>query len=61
MMTTIEKFLEGKINSSQPQTRYVAMLLLSARGREDLLTTFTYEKIQQALSERRMQKWGQIR
>lgn len=58
MANAIEKFLEAKISSANEETRFVAMLLLSAKGREDLLSTFTFEKVRTTLAERRLSKWG---
>lgn len=57
-MNKFEKFLEGKANSSIEETRYCSLLLLSAKGREDLLTSYTIEKVRQILAERRQMKWG---
>ncbi len=57
---TIEKFLEGKAHSLKEETRYCSLLLLSARGREDLLTSYTFEKVRKMLSERRQERWGKV-
>lgn len=57
---TIEKFLEGKARSANEETRYCSLLLLSAKGREDLLNSYTFEKVRQVLSERRQERWGNL-
>lgn len=60
-MNKIEKFLEGKVNSTVEETRYCSLLLLSAKGREELLTSYTFDKVRDILAERRQAKWGQTK
>jgi hypothetical protein len=58
MGVKIDNFLESKINSNYEATHYSSLLMLSARGREDLLKSFTYSKVREILAERREKLWG---
>lgn len=58
MSQNIEKFLREKANSQQEVTNYCSLLLLSAKGREDLLQSYTIDKVRETLKERREHKWG---
>jgi hypothetical protein len=60
MANNLSKFLEGKTNSSNETTNFCSLLLLSAKGREVLLNSFTLDKVKDVLAERRQEKWGQI-
>lgn len=59
-MTAIEKFLQGKVNSSLEETQYCSLLMLSASslGQVERLQDFTFEKVRSVLAERREMKWG---
>lgn len=61
MGKSIEKFLESKVNSSSETTHYCSLLLLTAKGRKDLLSSFTLSKVKEVLAERREEKWANLK
>lgn len=56
-MSQFDQFLNSKLDSTSEITQFSSLLLLSAKGREDLLSTYTIDKIRQTLDERRKEKW----